>query len=73
MLIVRAILKLRLKISDLDGEPWEYYFDDEAFDPMNEEELRKYITEGTLNSRESDRAFRLMYELNDMNQKKINI
>ena len=65
--------KTEIKNIRLRWKPWEYYFDDEAFDPMNEEELRKYITEGTLNSRESDRAFRLMYELNDMNQKKINI
>ena len=50
----------------LRWKPWEYYFDDEAFDPMNEEAIRKYLKEGTLNSRESDRAFRLMYELKDM-------
>ena len=30
---------------------------------MNEEAMRKYIEEGTLNSRESDRAFKLMHEL----------
>ena len=38
---------------------------------MDEEALRKYIEEGTLNSRDSDRAFRLMYEKNDMEAKKI--
>ena len=48
-------------------KPWEYYFDDKAFNVMDEEELRKYLKEGTLNSRESDRAFRLMHELKMMN------
>ena len=33
--------------------------------------MRKYLEEGTLNSRESDRAFRLMYEFKDMNANKI--
>ncbi len=54
-------------------KPWEYYFDDEAFDPWDEEAMRKYLKEGSLNSRESDRAYKLMYESNDINAKKINI
>ena len=47
-------------------KPWEYYYDEENLDPMDEEAMRKYLEEGTLNSRESDRAFRLMYELKQM-------
>ena len=35
----------------LRWKPWEYYFDEEAFDPMDEEAMRKYLKEGTLNSR----------------------
>ena len=46
-------------------KPWEYYFNNDI-NPMDGEDLRKYIEEGTLNSRESDRAFRLMYERNGM-------
>ena len=48
-------------------KPWEYYYDDKARIPMDEEAMRKYIKEGTLNSKESDRAFRLMYEKKMMN------
>ena len=42
-------------------KPWEYYFNNDI-NPIDEEALRKYLKEGTLNSRESDRAFRLMHE-----------
>jgi len=61
------------KITEIDKvrirwKPWEYYFDEGK--KMTEEELREYIEEGTLNSRESDRAFRLMYELKDMEREK---
>ena len=44
-------------------KPWEYYYEDEAMTPMTDEEAAKYINEGTLNSRETDRAFRLRDEL----------
>lgn len=54
-------------------KPWEYYFDDEARVPMTEEEMREYINEGTLNSRESDRAFRLRDEMRDMERSKLKI
>ena len=27
----------------LRWKPWEYYFDEEAFDPMDEEAMRKYL------------------------------
>ena len=59
-----------IKSVRLRWKPWEYYFDNDI-NPMDEEAMRKYIEEGTLNSRESDRAFRLMYELKDMNDNKI--
>lgn len=49
-------------------KPWEYYFNNDI-DAMDEEAMRKYIEEGTLNSRESDRAFRLMHESNVMKGK----
>ena len=44
-------------------KPWEYYYEDEAMIPMTDEELRSYIDEGTLNSNETNRAFRLRSEL----------
>ena len=44
-------------------KPWEYYYEDKAREVWSDEEMRKYIKEGSLNSRESDRAFRLMDEL----------
>ena len=50
-------------------KPWEYYFHNEM-EPFDTEALREYLIEGTLNSKESDRAYRLMYESNDMKKSK---
>ena len=47
-------------------KPWEYYYEEEAFDPWNDEEMRDYIENGSLNSKETDRAFRLRDELKGM-------
>ena len=44
-------------------ETLEYYYEDKVREVWSDEEMRKYIKEGSLNSRESDRAFRLMDEL----------
>jgi hypothetical protein len=54
-------------------KPWEYYYEDEAREPVTPEELQKYLKEGTLNSRDTDRAFRLRDEMRDMEKNKINI
>ena len=51
-------------------KPWEYYYDDADMEAKTEAQIRQYIEEGTLNSRESDRAFRLMWELKDMEREK---
>lgn len=53
-------------------KPWEYYFEEEAMETWTQKDLEQYIEEGTLNSRESDRAFKLMYELKDMKMKESN-
>ena len=53
-------------------KPWEYYFEEEAMETWTQKDLEQYIQEGTLNSRESDRAFKLMYELKDMKMKESN-
>ena len=54
-------------------KPWEYYYEDEAMNPMADEELREYIDKGSLNSRETDRAFRLRDEMLATERNKINI
>ena len=43
-------------------KPWEHYYEDEARVPMTDEDLRDYIDNGTLNSRDTNRAFRLRDE-----------
>lgn len=53
-------------------KPWEYYYEDEAMTPMTEEEMNRYINEGSLNSKETDRAFRLRDELKAIERSKIN-
>ena len=43
-------------------KPWEYYYEDEAMIPWSEEDMRDYLKNGSLNSRDTDRAFRLRDE-----------
>lgn len=40
---------------------WEYYYTDPT--PWNQEDINDYIKNGTLNSKESDKALRLMKEM----------
>ena len=54
-------------------KPWEYYYEDEARVPMSGDDIEKYLKEGTLNSRDTDRAFRLRDEMRDMERSKTNI
>ena len=54
-------------------KPWEYYYEEEAMNPMTPEELREYINEGDLNSNETNRAFRLRDEMRDMERSKLKI
>jgi hypothetical protein len=42
-------------------KPWEYYYNNNI-DPVSEEELKDYIENGDLNSRETGRAFKLLNE-----------
>ncbi len=42
-------------------KPWEYYYNNNI-DPVSAEELKDYIENGDLNSRETDRAFKLLNE-----------
>ena len=55
--------KIEIQNIRVRWKPWEYYYEDEAFDPWNDEDMRDYIENGSLNSRETDRAFRLRDEL----------
>lgn len=47
-------------------KPWEYYFSDTNKEPLTDEQMRDIIEIGTLNSRDTDRAFRLANEYKDM-------
>lgn len=55
--------KTKIEHTRIRWKPWEYYYEDEARVPMTEEEMQKYLKEGSLNSRDTDRAFRLSDEL----------
>ena len=43
-------------------KPWEYYYEDEAMVPVSDESMKDYLQNGSLNSRDTDRAFRLRDE-----------
>lgn len=53
-------------------KPWEYYYNNDI-EPMSEEDMKKYLIEGDLNSQETNRAFRLRDEMRDMERSKIKI
>ena len=55
--------KINIDHTRIRWKPWEYYYDDEAREVWSEEEMREYIKEGSLNSRETDRAWRLRDEM----------
>ena len=55
--------KINIDHTRIRWKPWEYYYDDEAREVWSEEEMRKYIEEGSLNSRETDRAWKLRDEM----------
>ena len=65
--------KTKIEHTRIRWKPWEYYYEDEAREPVTEEEMRKYLKEGSLNSRDTDRAFRLRDEMKDMENSKTNI
>ena len=51
-------------------KPWEYYYNDTP-ETWSEEDFRKYMEEGTLNSQETDKGFRLMRERKELERKKL--
>ena len=51
-------------------KPWEYYYEDEAMVPWTDEDMKEYMKNGSLNSRDTDRAFRLRDEMRDMEREK---
>ena len=53
-------------------KPWEYYYNDTP-ETWDDEDVKKYIEEGTLNSHESDKGFKLMEEKAIEEAKKIKI
>jgi hypothetical protein len=54
--------KVKIDHIRIRWKPWEYYYEDEARIPWNEDDLRDYLENGSLNSRDTDRAFRLRDE-----------
>jgi hypothetical protein len=60
----KGILVTEINSTHLRWKPWEYYY--ELEDKISEEELRDYIENGSLNSRETDNAWKLREELKRM-------
>ncbi len=61
--------KINIDRTRLRWKPWEYYFDDGNLKPVTEEEMRDYMINGSENSRDTDRAFRLRDEWRQMQEK----
>jgi hypothetical protein len=54
--------KTKVDHTRIRWKPWEYYYEDEAMSPLTDEELQDYIQNGSLNSRDTDRAWRMRDE-----------
>ena len=54
--------KINIDSIRIRWKPWEYYYEDEARIPWSDEEMRDYRDNGSLNSRDTDGAFRLRDE-----------
>lgn len=61
--------KINIDKTRIRWKPWEYYFSEADIEPWGEEELSEYLKNGSLNSRDTDRAFRLSNELKAMKKK----
>lgn len=64
-------LKIRIESIRLRWKPWEYYYDLKPAE--TEESLRDYIENGDLNSRETDKAWKLRDELRRMEQERTEV
>jgi hypothetical protein len=64
---VTEILDTRIR-----WKPWEYYYNDSP-EKWSEEDFRKYTQEGTLNSQETDKGFKLIRERKEIERKKLKI
>jgi hypothetical protein len=62
-IVVTEISSIRLR-----WKPWEYYYDLKPAE--TEESMRDYLENGSLNSRETDRAFRLRREYLELQRNK---
>ena len=60
-----------IKSTRVRWKPWEYYWTDPT--PWTEEEAWDYIDNGTLNSKETDKALKLRKERQQINNNKIKI
>lgn len=58
-----------IKSTRVRWKPWEYYYTDPT--PWTEEDAWDYIDNGTLNSKETDKALKLRRERQQMNKEKI--
>ena len=65
--------KVKIDHIRIRWKPWEYYYEDEAREPWSEEDMRDYLKNGTKNSRDTDRAFRLRDEYRIQEDSKIKI
>ena len=62
--------KINIKSLRIRWKPWEYYWDAQT-EPWSHEDMVEYLNGGSLNSTETDKAFRLRDEMRDMiNNKK---
>ena len=58
--------KINIDHTRIRWKPWEYYFSETDMDPITQEEMEDYVTNGSLTSNDTDRAFVLAREWKEM-------
>jgi len=58
--------KINIDHTRIRWKPWEYYFSETDIDPITQEEIEDYVTNGSLTSNDTDRAFVLAREWKEM-------
>lgn len=61
--------RIVIKNTRVRWKSWEYYY--ESPEPWSKEEINEYIKNGNLNSKESDKAFKLMHEMKKMENENV--
>lgn len=68
---VKGITRIGIESIRIRWKPWEYYYD--LQEESTDEDIKEYIEKGSLNSHETDKAWKLRDELRRMEQERTEV